>query len=242
MARRFLVLLTAVMLIGVAGCKGGSSDSNTTPTTPTPVNNAPVITNITITPAFAIQQLGTFAMSATATDANNDALTYAWDFGDGTSANGATQNKSYTTGGSKTVRLTVSDGKAFASEYKTATATDTRSIDVGSMTGNWKLTTTACAGWGNQDFLITLTQNNGTVTGSFTAPKGFCAATAGTSGVTDPGEPGTINSSGSVNIRFKIGAFVDFYFRGTMQTPGNKVTGGVFNSGFAGESTTLDRQ
>jgi hypothetical protein len=235
MARRFLVLLTAVMLIGVAGCKGGSSGGSTTPTTPTPVNNAPVITNITITPAFAIQQLGTFAMSATATDANNDALTYTWDFGDGTSANGATQNKTYTTGGSKTVKLSVTDGKA-------TPVSDTRSIDVGSMTGNWKLTTTACAGWANQDFLIALTQNNGTVTGTFTAPKGFCAAAAGTSGVTDPGEPGTINSSGYVVIRFKIGAYIDFYFRGTMQTPGNKVTGGVFNSGFGGEATTLDRQ
>jgi hypothetical protein len=237
MVRRILVLLTVVTFLGVTGCKGGSSGGGTsTPTTPTPANSAPVITNITINPAFAIQQLGTFAMSATATDANNDTLTYTWDFGDGSSANGATQNKSYTTGGSKNVKLSVTDGKV------STPTSDSRTIDVGSMTGNWKLTTTACAGWANQDFLATLTQNNGIVTGTFTAPKGFCAATAGTGGVTDPAEPGTINSSGYVVIRFKIGAFLDFYFRGTMQTPGNKIVGGVFNSGFGGEATTLDRQ
>jgi YD repeat-containing protein len=52
-------------------------------------------------------------LNAGATDANGDALTYSWDFdGNGTSdATGATANTTFTTGGNKTVKLTVSDGK-----------------------------------------------------------------------------------------------------------------------------------
>ena len=48
-----------------------------------------------------------------ATDANGDALTYAWDFdGNGsTDATGANASTTFTTAGNRTVKLTVSDGK-----------------------------------------------------------------------------------------------------------------------------------
>jgi hypothetical protein len=205
------------------------------------VNRAPIITGIIINPAFGISQLTPFSMTAAATDPDNDPLSYTWDFGDGTQGSGSIVSKTYGTGGNMTVRLSVNDGKAIQ-DVATATTSDTRSIAVGSMTGAWRLTTTACAGWGNQTFTLVLTQSSGRVTGSFSMPNGFCAAPNGSTGVTDPAEPGTIDANGAVAIRLKVGVYLDFYFRGTMQSPGNRVTGGLFNSGFGGDATTLDRQ
>ncbi|WP_039913223.1 glycosyl hydrolase [Cellvibrio mixtus] len=44
-------------------------------------------------------------------DVNGDALTYSWDFGDGSTGTGATTNHTYTSEGSYHVMLTVSDGE-----------------------------------------------------------------------------------------------------------------------------------
>ena len=44
-------------------------------------------------------------------DADGDALTYSWDFGDGTTGDGATVSHAYNQGGNYPVLLTVSDGK-----------------------------------------------------------------------------------------------------------------------------------
>src|SRR5881396_2294696 len=48
---------------------------------------------------------------ASSTDPDNDPLSFAWDFGDGTTGTGATPSHSYRTPGSFTVALTVSDGR-----------------------------------------------------------------------------------------------------------------------------------
>lgn len=47
-------------------------------------------------------------------DVNGDALTYTWDFGDGTTGSGVNVNHTYTTEGSYHVTLTVSDGELSA--------------------------------------------------------------------------------------------------------------------------------
>ncbi len=236
-------LVVPVLFIGLAACGGSSNSSPTTPTptppAPTP-NRAPSVTGMNITPSFGISQLTSFAMAGSATDPDNDSLTYTWDFGDGTQSGGQNVSKLYTGGGAMTVRLTVSDGKSAQGAVQTATGSDTRTINVGTMAGRWRLTTTACPGQ-NQDFTMTLAQSGGTVTGTFEMPNGFCNGARGLTGKTDPAEPGTFNANGHVSIRFKAGVFLDFYFRGDMQAPGSKVVGGVFNSGFGGQSTTLDK-
>ncbi len=47
----------------------------------------------------------------TSTDADGDALTYAWDFGDGTTSTASKPSKTYSTAGTYVARLTVSDGR-----------------------------------------------------------------------------------------------------------------------------------
>ncbi len=63
-------------------------------------------------PMRAARELACSFKGETSSDPDGDTLTYSWDFGD-TSALVTTQNASrtYTTGGSKTVTLTVNDGK-----------------------------------------------------------------------------------------------------------------------------------
>ncbi|HWH31921.1 MAG TPA: PKD domain-containing protein, partial [Egibacteraceae bacterium] len=58
----------------------------------------------------------------TSSDANGDALTYSWRFGDGSTATGATARRTYEAPGSYTVTLTVHDGRAQATTSRTVQA------------------------------------------------------------------------------------------------------------------------
>ncbi|MBE2320930.1 ThuA domain-containing protein [Solirubrobacter sp. CPCC 204708] len=86
---------------GSTGCGGGG-----------PVNTAPVITTATASNTAGIAPLAT-TFNAAATDADGDTLSYAWDFdNNGTNdATGASASTTFATAGTKTVKLTVSDGK-----------------------------------------------------------------------------------------------------------------------------------
>jgi PKD repeat protein len=74
-------------------------------------NTAPEITSgPTATPTKVSLASGSVDFAVTATDADGDQLTYAWDFGDGSSATGATPTHVYSTSGNFTATVTVSDG------------------------------------------------------------------------------------------------------------------------------------
>jgi len=72
-------------------------------------NIAPVA-NFTATPNAGIAPVTVSFDASTSTDANEDTLTYSWDFGDGTSGAGVTVNHQYAAVGEYIATLTVSDG------------------------------------------------------------------------------------------------------------------------------------
>lgn len=43
-------------------------------------------------------------------------------------------------------------------------------------------------------------------------------------------------------MRVKLSVFSDFTFRGRMDQSGRRITGGVYGSGFNGQSFTMDKQ
>jgi hypothetical protein len=226
-------VLAFILATGLAGCGGGSSSPAPTPTptpTPTPQNHSPAITTLSVSPAFGIQQLTSFSAQAAATDQDSDPLTYEWDFGDSATGAGAAVNHAFTTGGPFTVKVTVKDGNG-------GSVSDSRSVLVGSMTGRWQVDIPTFV-----PLQLDLQQDNGVVTGTFLQLQDGPATPKGTTGKTDPAEPGKIDANGQVEIRFKVGIFLDFYLRGTMDQTGKKITGGVFGSGFGGNDFTAVKQ
>ena len=87
-----------------------------------PANKAPTV----ILSADVINGTTPFDVNftATATDPEKDSLTYTWDFGDGSaiSTGSLTKKHTYTTAGTHTAKLTVSDGKLSSSSTVDITA------------------------------------------------------------------------------------------------------------------------
>ena len=84
-------------------------------------NSAPTVTSLTANPPSGVLPLNV-GFTAVASDANGDALTYFWDFGDGTSATTttATTSKAYTTAGAFTASVRARDSN-FAFSAATTT-------------------------------------------------------------------------------------------------------------------------
>lgn len=122
---------------------GKASDGATYAVTATRANAAP-------NAAFTVGGAGlSWSFDATSsTDADGDALTYAWTFGDGASATGAKATHAYAAPGSYPVKLTVSDGKASDAASATVTATQpnrapTASFTVSGQDATWSFDGTA---------------------------------------------------------------------------------------------------
>jgi PKD repeat protein len=182
---------------------------------------------MTANPSFGVATLTAFAMTAAATDPDGDPVTFDWDLGDGTRATGAAVSKTYLTGGAATITLTVSDGRGLS-------ATDRRTITVGSLTGNWSGTVNF-GGNDNHVSTMSLVQVGGVVSGTLTIAPGF-------TGRTDPAQLGRIDSNGAIEIRWKVDPFLDFTMRGQMDPTGTRISGGTFGSGFAGEPFVFDKR
>lgn len=80
--------------------------------TGTGANTAPVIASAPIASPNPGSTGSPVTLVATATDADNDAILYTWDFGDGTTDFGSPITHTYTAAGVYSVTLTVSDGIA----------------------------------------------------------------------------------------------------------------------------------
>ena len=209
------------LLVFLTACGGSSQPTQPTPT-PTPTNRAPVINSMSMSPSFGIAGFTQFAYSASASDLDNDALTYTWDVA-GNARTGSSGTITFSNGGAAEARVTVTDGRG-------GSVTDTRAFVVGTMTGNWTVTSGPLAG-----ATFNLTQNaNGVVTGTFVLPG------IGT-GNTDPAQPGSINANGNLTMRVKVGAFTDFNMSGSMSQTGRTVNGTLHGSGFTGQPFSMTK-
>lgn len=224
MKRAILFGVVAVMV----GCGGSSGGSTTSPTpTPTPqANRAPTVSSVTVTPTFGVQDFGLYTFNASATDQDGDSLSFSWDIA-GISRTGSTaQVGPFSSGGTGTATVTVSDGKG-------GTTTGSVQFIVGTMTGSWAggvLQSTALP-----NFTMSLTQAVGVFAGSITTPVG--------SGQVGPtGALATINASGQVVMRIKVAPFTDFTMTGQMDGTGRSITGSVSGSGFTGQPFIMTKQ
>lgn len=94
--------------------------------TVTPPTNTPPVASFTVSCSGL-----TCAFNASgSTDADNNPLTYAWQFGDGSTGTGVTASRTYATAGTRTVTLTVNDGTATNSTTRSATASTTPRLPV----------------------------------------------------------------------------------------------------------------
>ena len=211
-------LCLVLLVISVTGCgsttDGGGNPSPTGPTTTTTTTNrAPTINSATVNPGAGISTLTAHAFSASASDPDGDAVTYSWDFGNGTSSSSPGASVTYDNANTVTYAptLTIRDSRG-------ATASTTLSVTSATLAGNFS---GFLSGIGTLN--ITATQFlGGIVTGTWQIPS------AGFSGEIGPaGEPGTIQSNGQFELRFKIrqGSFSDFYFRGNIDNTGRTLTG-----------------
>jgi PKD repeat protein len=87
---------------------------------PAEENTAPVLGDVTASPTVGVGPLEV-DFTAAATDADDDDLTYSWDFQDDGTADSTAQNPTFTynTPGTKTARVTVSDGEDEATKTVT---------------------------------------------------------------------------------------------------------------------------
>ena len=217
----------------VAACGGGSSTPTTptTPTTPAPQpNRNPVINSISVNPTFGIAALTTYTFASSASDPDNDTLTYGWDLA-GNARSGASQTTTFINGGDFSGTLNVTDGKG-------GSISQSVNFTSASTTGSWT---------GNIPFSIgpramSLTMTQSTTSGATTANWNIPAVALG--GILDPASPNGIDATGRVVLRFKITqgtGFLDFTFTGQMQTSGRSIVGSVSGSGFGGQPVTFTK-
>lgn len=107
-----------LLLAGLAACGGGGGNE--------PRNKSPVA-GLVIAPSSGPAPLAINASGSTSSDADGTIASYAWDFGDGSSASGVTATHSYANPGEYKVKLTVTDdqgatGSATGSVVVTGTA------------------------------------------------------------------------------------------------------------------------
>ena len=142
---------------------------------------------MTATPNAALLFAGTaIRFSVQATDVNNDSLTYEWDFGDGNGSSDQSPSHSYSSAGTFTPRVTVSDGRDSVSRETT--------VNIRTLTSTWTATTSFGPegrpelGFTTLQWTFNLTQHGAsftggwqTVTTSGVTYSGFFSAPLGTS-------------------------------------------------------------
>ena len=115
----------AVVVCGLALVPPGCQEES-------PANASPTVTLARSPDGLAIAGATAVVFTASASDANGDALTLTWDFGDGQTASGASVVHVYAREGVFAVSLTVSDNHG-------GVATAGSAVTVGGLGGRWLL-------------------------------------------------------------------------------------------------------
>ncbi|WP_426625424.1 PKD domain-containing protein [Leifsonia sp. McL0607] len=138
---------------------GGTNQIQHPVTTTLPPNQSPVASFTASAAGLAVAVNG-----SASSDPDGTVASYAWDFGDGGTATGATANHTYATSGTYTVTLTVTDNQG-------ATATTTKLVTVTSALAQDAFERSTVNGWGNADTGGAWTLSGGTT--SFSTAGGF---------------------------------------------------------------------
>ena len=129
-----------------------------------PENAAPTISGVTASSSTALQGATQITFSVSATDPENDALTYQWNFGDGATSTLPSPSHVYQSAGAFRASVTVSDGRGSVSGET--------SVTVGSVTGRWAGVWTcvggSCGSGVDVTVVIDAVQNGETITGTST--------------------------------------------------------------------------
>lgn len=122
------------LAISLAACGGSpSTPSSTSQNPPAPTaNRPPTITSAQVTPTWGISTLTTHAFTAAANDPDGDAITYSWDYGNGTTSSSSSGSVIYDNANTLTYQaaLTVRDSRGL-------TATSTVPVTSVTIAGNW---------------------------------------------------------------------------------------------------------
>jgi hypothetical protein len=238
------LIVAAASLAAIAACSGSPSGPSPTPTpTPTPavtriirlggtLDFGTVTVGQSVNRVLSISNDGNSTLNVTGISAPCGASSFTSTFLSGAIPAGSTQNA--------TIRfappsvLSCSGTLTVAADHTSGTNTIAivaSSIPaVRSMTGTWDGTNSQIGA-----FVMILTQSGTSVTGTYTDNSGFGI------GRTDPAQPGTFFDP-TIELRIKQAAFTDFTFRGTMDSTGTTITGGIFGSGFTGQSFTMRKR
>ena len=115
----FFVVLFLVLAIFLSGCSGGG-------TTPPITTNQSPTASFTANPTSGVAPLAVSFNASSSSDSDGTIVNYVWDFKDGSTGSGQTINHTFSSIGSYSVKLTVTDDKgATGSTTKTITVTET---------------------------------------------------------------------------------------------------------------------
>ena len=173
-----------------------------------PVNHAPVA-KAQATPTSGNAPLAVSLSATGSSDADGDALTYSWTFGDGTSGNGLTVNHTYSTKGSYIATVSVNDGKISSTASVTITVTQVggnnspvAKLTATPVTGNSPLVV-ALSGTGSTDadgdaLTYSWTFGDGTTGTGISANHTYAAGTYTVTLTVNDGKGGTGNATTSI--------------------------------------------
>lgn len=124
-------LAIVAVFLGLAACNKTTTPSNQPPTTGS-IQTLPAGAGLQAATTFTFNESGV-------TDPESDALTFGWDFGDGSTGSGATVTHSFSAVGTFTVKLSANDG------HNPVVAAAQTTVNIRTLTATWSGTVNCAA-------------------------------------------------------------------------------------------------